>query len=284
MLGYAETQIDALHRLIPDARAQRPDAVHRMRVAARRLRSCFRTYRPVLEAAATRPLIDELGWLAGELGADRDREVLAERLARRLAELPAELTFGPVAQRIGDHTASRSAASRERLLAALDGERLAALLADLDRLRRTPPLRPAAGRPARRVLTKAVRRERERCAARLATARTAAPGHERDHALHDARKAAKRARYAAESARPVLGKRAAAEAKRFTALQDLLGDHQDGVLARDALLALARQAEEAGEPGFSYGLLYGRETALAERCEAALPAAEDLARAADAVR
>jgi CHAD domain-containing protein len=89
--------------------------------------------------------------------------------------------------------------------------------------------------------------------------------------MHDARKAAKRSRYAAEVARPALGGRAKNVGKHAKALQSLLGEHQDSVMAREALLDLAAQAHAAGESSFTYGLLYGREEALAERAEAELP-------------
>ncbi|MDV9192738.1 CHAD domain-containing protein, partial [Streptomyces sp. SR27] len=97
------------------------------------------------------------------------------------------------------------------------------------------------------------------------------PGHERDLALHEARKAAKRARYAAEAARPTLGKPAKRLAKRVKAVQSLLGEHQDAVVARAALRELGVQADGAGETAFTWGLLYGREEAAAEAAERDLP-------------
>ena len=72
-------------------------------------------------------------------------------------------------------------------------------------------------------------------------------------ALHSARKAAKRARYAAEAARPALGRPAKRFAKRMKRVQQLLGDHQDSVVAREALRELATQAHTAGEAAFTLG-------------------------------
>jgi CHAD domain-containing protein len=54
-------------------------------------------------------------------------------------------------------------------------------------------------------------------------------------------------------------------------VQTLLGEHQDSVVARDALRALAVQAHAAGEPAFTWGLLYGREEAAAAARERELP-------------
>jgi CHAD domain-containing protein len=65
------------------------DAVHRMRVATRRARSALKSFRRELDRTATDPLGAELKWCAAALGGERDREVLAERLHRRLAELDA---------------------------------------------------------------------------------------------------------------------------------------------------------------------------------------------------
>ncbi|MGO4421956.1 CHAD domain-containing protein, partial [Streptomyces sp. MCAF7] len=226
----------------------------------------------VLDRAVTDPIGDELKWLAGELGIDRDREVLTARLGERLAELPDELRTGPVSERLSTWSRTSRRGSRERLIGVLDGERHLALLTTLDALSATPPLRPAAARPAGDVILRAVLRDYERLAALVTTALAAPPGHDRDITMHDARKKAKRARYAAEAARPALGKPAKAFAGLMTDLQDLLGDHQDSCVARDALRELAEQAHAAGERDFTVGVMYGREEALAARREAELPA------------
>ena len=42
-----------------------PEGVHQARVATRRLRSDLRTFRPLVDAAWSSALRDELGWLAG---------------------------------------------------------------------------------------------------------------------------------------------------------------------------------------------------------------------------
>ncbi|MDW6062784.1 CYTH and CHAD domain-containing protein [Streptomyces sp. FXJ1.4098] len=272
ILDYVRAQIAAIVSLDPAVRLDVPDSVHRMRVATRRLRSCFRSYRKVLDRAVTDPVGDELKWLACELGIDRDREVLTARLEERLAELPDELRTGPVSERLSTWSQTSRRGSRERLIGVLDGERHLALLTTLDTLSATPPLRPAAARPAEDVILAAVLRDYERLAALVATALAAPPGHDRDITMHDARKKAKRARYAAEAARPALGKPAKAFAGLMTDLQDLLGDHQDSCVARDALRELAEQAHAAGERDFTFGVMYGREEALAARREAELPA------------
>ncbi|GAA2337818.1 CYTH and CHAD domain-containing protein [Streptomyces cuspidosporus] len=272
VLDYVRAQIAAVVALDPAVRLDAPDAVHRMRVATRRLRSAFRSFRKVLDRAATDPLADELKWLAGELGIDRDREVLTARLEERLRELPDDLRAGPVAARLSAWARERRGGTRDRLLGVLDGDRCLALLNALDALSADPPLRPAAARPPEDVLVEAVERDYRRLAALVTTALAAPPGQDRDLAMHEARKEAKRARYAAEAARPALGRPAKAFADLMTGLQDLLGDHQDSCVARRALRELAEQAHAAGESAFAFGVMYGREEALAARREAELPA------------
>ncbi|WAP56005.1 CYTH and CHAD domain-containing protein [Streptomyces sp. S465] len=271
VLDYVRRQLDALVRLDPAVRRDLPDAVHRMRVATRRLRSAFRSYRKVLDRTVTDPVGDELKWLAGELGVERDREVLTERLAGRLAELPDDLRRGPVRDRLRHWSRGRRDGARATVLRALDSERYLTLLDTLDALVADPPLRPAAAKPAAPVVAKAVLRDYERLAGRVATALETPPGPDRDVAVHQARKAAKRVRYAAETARPALGKPAKKFARRMRAVQDVLGDHQDSVVAREALRTLAAQAHGAGESDFTFGLLHGREEAQAAARERELP-------------
>ncbi|UJB42003.1 CYTH and CHAD domain-containing protein [Streptomyces sp. A1-5] len=271
VLRYVRAQVRAIVELDPAVRRDLPDAVHQMRVATRRLRSAFRSYAKVLDRAATDPLGVELKWLATELGAGRDQEVLADRLAGALAEVPRTLRLGPVSARLRTWSARRRAGARERLLAALDGPRYLALLENLHALLGAPPLRRPAARPAPPVVAGVVLRDYRRLAHRIEAALDTPAGPARDEALHSARKAAKRTRYAAEAASPALGRPARAFVRRTKQVQQLLGDHQDSVVARAALRELATQARRAGESGFTFGLLYGREEALAARSERELP-------------
>ena len=49
-------------------RFDRPDAIHQMRVATRRLRGALRTFAALFAADSIEPIEAELKWLAGELG------------------------------------------------------------------------------------------------------------------------------------------------------------------------------------------------------------------------
>ncbi|WP_369379015.1 CHAD domain-containing protein [Streptomyces sp. cg36] len=271
VLGYLRAQRDALVDHDPAVRRDLPDSVHQMRVATRRLRSAFKSYAKVLDRSVTDPVGEELKWLAGELGVDRDQEVLTERLQGHLAALPRTLVLGPVRSRLRTWSTARRSGSRRKTIAVLDSKRYLVLLDTLDALLAGPPLRPAAGRPAAEVVSKAVVKDYGRLAGRVVDALELDPGEPRDLALHEARKAAKRVRYSAEAARPALGAPARKFAQRMKAVQTVLGDHQDSVVAREALRGLAVQAHLAGESAFTWGLLYGREAAAAADRERELP-------------
>lgn len=270
--GYLRGQLTAILALDPAVRRNEEDAVHRMRVATRRARSALKSFRKELDRAVTDPVGDELKWLAGVLGAERDREVLAARLAARFAELDPRLATADVSHRL-DAQAGPSAEQHQAVVRALDGPRYFALLDALEALTTAPPHRPGADRAAARGAIRTVRRDLKRVRSRVEAALAATPGTAKDVALHEARKAAKRARYSAEAVRPVLGKPAKKHKARMKHLQQLLGEHQDGVLARQALERAAAQARAAGEDPAPYEAMLRAEAARARESEAALPAA-----------
>ncbi|MFF3417103.1 CHAD domain-containing protein [Streptomyces sp. NPDC002698] len=271
VLAYLRAQYDAIVELDPAVRRDLPDSVHSMRVATRRMRSTFRSYGKILDRAVTDPIGDELKWLAGELGVDRDQEVLTERLTESLGRLPRTLLSGPVRTRLRTWAHARHGGSRRRLISVLDGKRYLALLTALDALVADPPLLKGAGGDPAKVIAKAVRKDFGKVSDLVEQALDRPPGADRDHAMHEARKKAKRTRYAAEAAAPALGGPAAGLVKSMKSLQSLLGDHQDSVMTREALRELAALAHAAGESSFTYGVLYGREEQRAAEAEAALP-------------
>ncbi|BCM66903.1 hypothetical protein EASAB2608_02237 [Streptomyces sp. EAS-AB2608] len=272
VLAYLRAQRDVLVELDPAVRRDLPDAVHRMRVATRRARSTLRTFRGLLDRAVTDPVGAELKWLAGELGIDRDQEVLADRLTTALRSLPPALVTGPVPDRLTAWARARHGGAHAHLTGVLDSRRYLTLLDTLDALLADPPLRAAAGRKPRKALAKAVRKAERKLTDAVEQALRLPPGEERDLALHAARKKAKRTRYAAEAATEALGGPARSLTRSMKSLTTLLGDHQDSVMARRTLRELAAVAHAAGESTFTHGLLYGREEARAAATEAELAA------------
>jgi CHAD domain-containing protein len=273
VMAYVRAQRDAIVELDPAVRLDTEEGVHDMRVATRRLRSTFRTFRKVLDRRITDPVADELKWLAGELGVGRDQEVLAERLMSALADVPPAHVDGPVHDRLRHWAEASERGSRGRLLGVLDSKRYLTLLDTLDALAADPPLLKAAAKDPEKVLAKAVRKDFEKVTGLIETAMAQPPGHDRDLGLHEARKKAKRTRYAAETARPVLGKPAKTMVKSMKSLQTMLGEHQDSVMARETLRELSAVAHAAGESTFTYGLLYGHEEQRAAAVEAGVPKA-----------
>jgi CHAD domain-containing protein len=271
VLAYVRTQRDAIVELDPAVRRDAEDSVHSMRVATRRLRSTFKSFGKILDRTVTDPVGDELKWLAGELGLDRDREVLTGRLTAALDEVPGNLVRGPVAERLHSWSSAEHRGARGRLLGVLDSRRYLTLLDTLDALLDDPPLLKAAGKAPRKPIAKAVRKDFRKVSGLIRRAADLEPGTDRDVALHEARKKTKRTRYAAEAAEPVLGKPAKTMVKSMKALQNLLGEHQDSVMARQALRELSAVAHAAGESAFTYGLLHEREEQRAVRVEAELP-------------
>ncbi|MGH3934048.1 MAG: CHAD domain-containing protein [Pseudonocardiaceae bacterium] len=267
VLAYLWTQAEQLRRYDPLVRQDAPDAVHQMRVAARRMRSALQAFGRIIASDQTGELITELRWVAGELGGARDTEVMAERFAEIFTELPDELKLGPVEATFTRSFTRRQADAREVAIAALDSERYLALHDRIDALLSNPPLTASASRPAKRELPKSVRRAYRRVDKRMTQADCQPPGEARDLALHETRKAAKRLRYATEAVQSTMGKPATRLRKRLKSVQELLGDHQDTAVSRPVLRELASQAHLDGGNGFTYGLMYAAETARAERAE-----------------
>ena len=221
-----------------------PEHVHQARVGTRRLRSHLRTFRPLLDRAWADGLRDELGWLGAELGAVRDREVLHERLLVLIAGLP-PVDARPAAS-LAASLATDMAAARSRLLEAMSTQRYFDLVDRLVEAVAHPALSEAAAEPAGSVLPGLVRPPWRS----LRRAVRALDDRPPDAELHRVRILAKRVRYAAEAAAPVVGAEASRFAKLAAALQDVLGEHQDSVTMQAWLRGAAgarRRAFVAGE-------------------------------------
>lgn len=265
LLYYLEAQVSALKAYDPMVRTDEPDAVHQMRTITRRLRSTLQSFPDISGRPVAGDLIAELRWLGGELGTARDAEVLAGRLGERLAGLRPELIAGPVAARVRGHFARIGADAQAGVQRALDSPRYFALLDSLDTLLERPPDTGSGGQRASAVLPGHVRRTYKRTKRRMKHALSLPAGGPAEAALHEARKAAKRARYAGEAVTPAFGKQARRFAKRMKKLQSVLGGHQDAVIAGAAARELGMAAHQVGENAFSYGVIVGLEDAEAAK-------------------
>ena len=273
LLDYLTGEIAHLKDNDPLVRADAPDAVHQMRVACRRLRAALATFRPLLDRSVTDPIRDELRWIAGELGAARDAEVIRDHLLAVVAAEPPALRRGPVVRRVRTTMDARYREAHDRGLAGLRTTRYYDLLDALDRLLVCPPLAEGAaelGRPALAKFAKGTWRKIRRLHEQLSMLGTAEGAGvdvaaERDAVLHEIRKAAKRARYAGEALTPVFGTAAEGYAEVMAEIQSALGEHQDTVVIRQELLALADAASDAGESTFTYGRLHALAQGQGER-------------------
>jgi CHAD domain-containing protein len=213
-----------------------PEDLHRMRVATRRARAFLRAARDLVEPEWDEALRAELGWLGSLLGPARDADVLYGHLSAALAGLgdesaahQAPLLRALERERSGARRAAVTALTRKRYFALLDR------LGEAGR----PPLVAETDVRLADLWWDEFRRTRKA----FAVLDDDSP----DDELHAARIRLKRARYSAELAAHELG----AAGERFVAaakkLQDVLGEHQDAVVAEEWLTRFGHASPESEE-------------------------------------
>lgn len=278
VVDYLRQQADVIAGRAEDVLADAPDAVHRSRVATRRSRSALRTFAVLFRKRRVRELRDELAWHADHLGAPRDAEVLKERLLTALDTLPAEASFGPVAERLSASLDDTHARAHASLVESMRTPRYADVRAQLARFVADPPVRGSARSLGVEALPGLLDRAVDRV--RRLTERAAETG-EDAHRWHEARKGAKAARYCSEALVPAFGDDARALAEAWERVTEALGEYQDTVVAEAYLATEAVRAHEAGEPTDGYLALIAVELGLRDDSlrlgRAALDAALDLA-------
>ncbi|HEV2592479.1 MAG TPA: CYTH and CHAD domain-containing protein [Gaiellaceae bacterium] len=223
-------QLQQLERHDPGVRlGDDAEDLHRFRVATRRTRAIVRATRPLLGDLLT-PLSGDLAWLAGVLGPVRDLDVLIDRLRVEVAALDADASAG---DELVATLEEQRARHRDVLLEALDSQRYVELLARFER----DIEGVEAGGDVVALAAKAFKRLR-----RDARALGKDPD---DESVHVLRKTAKKARYAAEL---VDDRKVARYVAALKELQDVVGVHQDAVVAEGQLreIARARTAVAAG--------------------------------------
>jgi CHAD domain-containing protein len=225
------------------------EAVHKSRVATRRLRSDLRTFRAVLDSSWSEPLRGELAWFGQLLGNVRDADVLQDLFAAKAEDLPT--SQHAVAIRLVARLRAEGGEDRESLIDAMRSDRYSRLLERLDRAVLEPAVDPRAAKQSARKLAPVLVRGPWR---RLEHTVKQLPSEPADSDLHTVRRRAKSVRYAAEAVAPVVGKPAKRLAARAEAIQRILGTHQDLVVA-DMWLADVVHDIEDGEESFVAGKL-----------------------------
>jgi CHAD domain-containing protein len=210
-----------------------PLHVHQMRVATRRMRATLRLFADVLPPEAG-SLNVELQWIAAQLGVVRDLDVHI----RRIREAGAALGISAALVPYGAWLVTQRQRAQIELNAALESERFKDLLHRLTTLSGLVPVGDVA------LLDDAPRRLRQahtKFKKRADKLDKAAPATN----MHQVRIRAKRLRYTAEFFAPVYGKPARRLVTRLTALQDLLGNFQDGVVGGERIRGAVQLAAGA---------------------------------------
>jgi CHAD domain-containing protein len=206
-----------------------PEALHKMRVAVRRLRAFMRVARPILDRGWADDLRAELKWIGRALGAVRDHDVLLIHVLAQAETLPSP-DVGALGLIVEGIERQRET-SREEMLEALSSPRYLELLGRVELAGEAPHWNGK-----RRSVRKLAADEFKKLE-RAIKALDPAPS---DTELHRLRVRGKRARYAGELAEAAVGKKARRFVARAKTVQDVLGEHQDGVVADERVRELAR--------------------------------------------
>ncbi len=210
-----------------------PDAVHQLRVSARRFLSILRLFRKFLDPGAADSLRQELRWLLGELAPLRDLDVLlGEILPPVLEARPGD----PHLTALGEMLERRRGAVRDRALAAVLAPRFTRLVLRVGDWLESEAVRAGNGGrspTARRFALRELRRMDRRIRNEGRSLQGLSPAHR-----HRLRIRVKRLRYAGELLLPLLPETTRGGGRwrrRLAQLQDRLGELQD-VAAAEALL------------------------------------------------
>jgi CHAD domain-containing protein len=216
-------RLDGLTRALPDLEQGDVRALHRARVASRRLRELV----PVLQLdhASSKKLSRRLRKLTSHLGAVRELDVLMlgidEMHEARRVQSGALARVGVAVSKDRDH-------ARRRLFAQTPIEDIWRLTRKLDRcLAELKLLETSSSRAAARNWKWSVDNRLERRATRLAAAIHDAGAVYIPERLHAVRIALKKLRYAFELSNEVAGVRSDADLRAFKRAQDLLGRMHD---------------------------------------------------------
>jgi CHAD domain-containing protein len=248
---------ERLDELEPAALDDEPDAVHQLRTHVRRLRSVLAAFAPLFDAGVVEAVRRSFRELGRELGTVRDIEVRVQVAEEALQQAADEwaldaAVIASMRPRLVDDEIEAHRLAHARLVERQRMPRAAARREVLAAFLDAPSRTPRSDESARDELGRLLAREAKR-AVRRARRVDAASGAER---LHDARKAGRRLRYAAEAvtAEPLalFGDRATALAEAGEAVHDVLGDHRDEVLFAEHVRRAGAHAAHDGEPMDAY--------------------------------
>jgi CHAD domain-containing protein len=253
ILGHLQDTVDA--NLDGTLRAVDTEFLHDLRVAVRRARSAVKLLSGAFPPAVEQQLAAELRWLGAVTGPPRDLDVLQLLLDEVGQEWPAGATRDLAA--FADLLSARAATEQAKLRRALRSRRyiqLRTLVRSAVAAAPGPDAGPAAHRsagplgltPIGALGAKRLRRISQRVLRDGNAIHDDSPG----EALHDLRKRCKELRYLLELLAPVFpADRHARVVRELKALQETLGDFQDGEVQRDAVREAAVDLHLAAGPG-----------------------------------
>jgi CHAD domain-containing protein len=240
-------QLQSLKQADPGVRiGGEPEDVHRIRVAARRMRTILRTVRKIVPAEWVESPLSGLKWLGDVFARARDLDVQMSYFRREAEQL--KVRDRRPLERFLRHLQEEREKAQQTLMDEMKSARYLGFVSKLQEAADAPSvlnseytLIDAAGRQYRK-LRKTIRRLKR------------SPS---NTDLHRVRIKTKRARYAAEVAEVLDGKAVTRFIKSAEQFQDLLGTHQDAVLAERYVQGLL-QYQTGQQAAFTAGLLVAR--------------------------
>ena len=226
-----------------------PDGVHQLRVAGRRLRCHLKQFHTWLAPDWVGVMRTETAWVTDSLGHVRDLEVIRDVLSACAASLPAA-DVGSL-EPLFLNLAAQHADARHDMLVMLDDPRFEELLLELGRAAIDPPFVVKGPYSAAKMIGIVSAKSWKRLDGAVA-ALGVAPN---DASLHHVRLLAKRARFAAEAAVPVVGPEARRFPRAMSSVQNVLGIQHDAVVAHQWVRQHA--VAETSPVSFAGGMVAG---------------------------
>jgi CHAD domain-containing protein len=240
--------------------ASDPESLHQVRVAARRVRTFLTVARELVDDEWAAEVNDGMRGLGRASNEARDVDILLDRVRGEIRSL--DLRDRSAAEALIGKLEDDRVELQRALVTELDGERYQRVLDQL-----ALPARPAQQR-SKRKLDQLAARELRGLVSRVRKLGKRPP----EDALHALRIKVKKVRYATELGGGASGKRARRVIEAATRMQDLLGNHQDAVVAEERLRTVAYAFDETGI-SFVAGRLAERESTRRDEIHGSLPPA-----------
>ena len=237
-----------------------PESLHQVRVAARRVRAFLAVGRDLVDADWAAEINDSMRGVGKASNDARDVDILLDKVRAEVRGF--DVRDRPAAEALLERLEDNRRSLQRTLVAALDSDRYQRVLDQL-----AAPAVPSPKKPERKLDQLAVR-ELRRLVARVRRLGKRPP----DEALHGLRIKVKRVRYASELGGNTADKRTRRVIDSATEIQDLLGEHQDAVVAAKRLREVAYALDETGI-SFVAGQLAERERVRRDGIHDRVPAA-----------